>query len=215
MGSKADLQANNAKLGNILSTTRNLPTQQELVAEAIALERNFKPENIRNGVVIFETLGTAPRTTIDGVESNESLSLMSAEIDLRYPTCPKNMTNATSMLLYNDKIYVLGGTTSAGMEVYSLTNHETGWVSEPAPPNQIYYTACIVYNGKIHVIGGATSSSYTQHKTFDGTTWGDDVATPVNFASGNVCVCISEAWRISGFLRRAELRLCACSRTGR
>jgi N-acetylneuraminic acid mutarotase len=64
-------------------------------------------------------------------------------------------------VLYNDKIYCIGGNTGSAVNTVDIYNiYSSTWSSGTAMTTSRYSFGCDVYNGKIYCIGGYNGTSY-------------------------------------------------------
>jgi N-acetylneuraminic acid mutarotase len=70
------------------------------------------------------------------------------------PDLPEDMTSLHSTLVWNDRMYALGGS-----NVFSMGIDDTAWRTEPNLPVSIYRAGAAVFDEKIYVIGGSPTGS--------------------------------------------------------
>lgn len=78
-----------------------------------------------------------------------------------------------SAVVYNDKIYIIGGQGGA-TNFYSWDDINYEWILESTLPYGFSYNAAVVYNDEIHLLGfsNASSDSYRKrHYSWNGTRW--------------------------------------------
>ena len=110
------------------------------------------------------------RNTINGIEKLPELT---------------NLNTKASMVVFQDKIHVIGGNGYA-------TRHETWdgqkWTLLDQAPMYIENSCVIVFKDCIHVFSSASTAYKQYHYKYDGQTWTRlSTNTPVTFASGGVC----------------------------
>ncbi len=89
-----------------------------------------------------------------------------------------------SAVVYNDKIYILGG---YGYSSRHYSYDGTSWTRSTLPYN-FYRGSAVVFNNKIHMLGSYNSDYYTSHYSYDGTSWTSESTLPYNFYQGSAVV---------------------------
>lgn len=122
--------------------------------------------------------------TIDDVEYDGDLKLVSSEIDVKLNNMPIELSPNGNAIVYNDEIHII-----------YLTNHYkwngSKWESVSTFPISIQQHACIVLNGELHVLGNSNGSySYRCHYKWNGSTWTSVSTLPYDSFRGPYTVAI-------------------------
>lgn len=185
------------------------PNQYSVSGSTITLETAVSSGQIP--WVVYTTTEAAARwaATVMGLNDfnqsfNESTGTMDAmqfifsQFQQQQPL-PNGATDA-STLVYNGKIYVIGGyganatTYLTYVQIYDpVTN---SWAQGSPITTGVWGAGCAVYNGKIYMFGGATSatgqSGTTLALVYDiaGDAWSSITALPVVMADGTMAVTV-------------------------
>ena len=79
-----------------------------------------------------------------------------------------------SVVVYNNKIHVLGGGSSTSDHKRHYSWDGTSWTQESTLPISFSYDAAVVYNNKIHIMYS------TSHYSWNGTSWTQESSLPVD-----------------------------------
>jgi hypothetical protein len=118
-------------------------------------------------------------------------------------------TVAHSSLVYNGKMWIIGGYTGVGTaNIYYSTDGITWTLSTGTLPVATYSHSSVVYNGKMWVIGGTSGTYRKVYYSTDGVTWtqaGVD-ALPVATTNHTSLVYNGKMWVIGGYTGAVGVR---------
>ena len=108
-----------------------------------------------------------------------------------------------STVMYNDEIYIVGGSSSDNSSVVGKTLRKftiknvfgfsnAKWISASTLPYDFYYGSTVVVKDEIHILGGGPSSNRTYHYKWNGKEWTEVSTLPYTFYYSSAVVLNDE-----------------------